>query len=99
MSLKFLKATPAHSLEKFVIRLPEGMREKIGVAARTNRRPMNAEIVSRLEASLSGMKDKEPDTSDMIISIYGAVIGMQTQIEELKALITAQAGDGGKKPT
>jgi hypothetical protein len=43
--------TPAHSLDKFVLRLPEGMREKIGVAARANRRAMNAEIVNRLERS------------------------------------------------
>jgi hypothetical protein len=45
--------TPVHSLDKFILRLPEGMRERIGVAARANKRTMNAEIVSRLERSFA----------------------------------------------
>ncbi len=43
---------PVHALDKFVLRLPEGMRDKIGAVARVNKRTMNAEIVSRLENSL-----------------------------------------------
>jgi hypothetical protein len=41
----------AQTLEKFMVRLPEGMRDAIGVAARKNRRSMNAEIVARLATS------------------------------------------------
>jgi Arc-like DNA binding domain len=41
----------AQSLEKFIVRLPEGMRDAIGIAARKNRRSMNAEIVARLAQS------------------------------------------------
>ncbi len=44
---------PHRGLDKFVLGLPEGMRDKVGVAARTNKRTMNAEIVQRLEASFS----------------------------------------------
>ena len=44
---------PSRGLDKFVLRLPDGMRDKIGVAARANKRTMNAEIVQRLEASFS----------------------------------------------
>ena len=55
MSKKF----PSQELEKFIIRLPAGMRERIGAAARANNRSMNAEIVSRLEASLPGEQAAE----------------------------------------
>ena len=41
----------AQSLDKFIVRLPDGMRDRIGIAARENKRTMNAEIVARLEAS------------------------------------------------
>ncbi len=42
---------PSRRLDKFVLRLPDGMRDKIGIAARNNKRAMNAEIVARLELS------------------------------------------------
>jgi Arc-like DNA binding domain len=46
------------------IRLPEGMRDVIGVAARKNRRSMNAEIVMRLAESF-GMAAPEIEPGDM----------------------------------
>lgn len=39
--------------DKFVVRLPTGMRDKIAEVARNNHRSMNSEIVSRLEQSLT----------------------------------------------
>jgi len=48
---------PSRGLDKFVLRLPEGMRDKIGVAARTNKRTMNAEIIQRLDASFSSTNE------------------------------------------
>jgi hypothetical protein len=42
----------AADAEKFMIRLPEGMRDRIAGAAKTNGRSMNAEVVARLERSL-----------------------------------------------
>lgn len=38
--------------EKFVVRLPDGMRERIAVRARENTRSMNSEIVHRLETTV-----------------------------------------------
>lgn len=40
---------------KFVVRLPEGMRDRIAEAARQNNRSMNSEIVHRLESSFSNV--------------------------------------------
>ncbi len=50
-SVKMPSELPVHALDKFVLRLPEGMRDKIGAVARVNKRTMNAEIVTRLENS------------------------------------------------
>lgn len=46
--------TSAKNAEKFVVRLPRGMRRRIAEAARGYRRSMNSEIVARLEQTLSG---------------------------------------------
>lgn len=42
----------SRSADKFVVRLPEGMRERIAEVARNYHRSMNSEIISRLENSL-----------------------------------------------
>lgn len=39
--------------EKYLIRFPEGMRERLAETAKANNRSMNAEIVARLERSLA----------------------------------------------
>lgn len=44
---------PAANLEKFVIRLPEGMRDVIAAAAKDSGRSMNAEMVYRLQSSFA----------------------------------------------
>jgi hypothetical protein len=40
---------PSRDLDKFIVRLPPGMRDKIAAAASRANRTMNSEIVSRLE--------------------------------------------------
>lgn len=37
--------------DKYLLRLPEGMRDRIAESAKANNRSMNAEIVARLESS------------------------------------------------
>lgn len=48
-----LTETPAvgRDSDKFMLRLPDGMRERIATAAKESGRSMNAEIVGRLQAS------------------------------------------------
>lgn len=43
----------SRALPKFMIRLPEGMREQLAAAAKANRRSMNAELIIHLEAGLA----------------------------------------------
>ncbi|MNQ43927.1 Arc-like DNA binding domain protein [compost metagenome] len=42
----------SRTADKFVVRLPDGMRETIAQVAREHHRSMNSEIIVRLEASL-----------------------------------------------
>lgn len=41
----------SRDLNKFLVRMPDGMRDRIAEAAKAGNRSMNAEIVARLEAS------------------------------------------------
>lgn len=42
-------AFPSDVADKVLVRMPDGMRDKLKAAAKTNCRTMNAEIVARLE--------------------------------------------------
>jgi len=48
------KKYPSDKLDQYIVRFPEGMRDKIKAAAEAKGRSMNAEIITRLEASLAG---------------------------------------------
>lgn len=52
----------SRTADKFVVRLPDGMRERIAEVARNHHRSMNSEIIARLEQSLiqEGALDDEP---------------------------------------
>ena len=47
------KPSPSDLADKFILRLPDGLRERIAIQAQTNRRSMNSELVARIEASLA----------------------------------------------
>lgn len=47
---------PSETADRYIIRFPDGMRERIKELAEKNGRSMNAEIIARLEESL-GHKD------------------------------------------
>jgi hypothetical protein len=52
--------------DKFMLRLPDGMRERIAELAKQNGRSMNAEIVARLDAALSGSSSENRLTSTVV---------------------------------
>lgn len=43
----------SRTADKFVVRLPDGMRERVAEVARDHHRSMNSEIIARLEQSLA----------------------------------------------
>lgn len=52
MSVKKNVAYSSRTADKFVVRLPEGMRDRIAEVAREQHRSMNSEIIARLQNSL-----------------------------------------------
>lgn len=48
---------PSAGQDKFIVRLPEGMRDRIKTVAERNRRSMNAEIVDAIERHLLLMEN------------------------------------------
>lgn len=58
-----LPSRSSRSADKFVVRLPEGMRARIAEVARHYHRSMNSEIIARLEKTLLA-EGNLPQTSD-----------------------------------
>jgi hypothetical protein len=56
-----LKRYSSRTADKFVVRMPKGMRDRIAQTAKAYHRSMNSEIVSRLESSLKKDHKKEKD--------------------------------------
>jgi plasmid stability protein len=61
------KKPPAKEADKFIVRLPEGMRQKIMEAAATSNRSMNAEIVARLQYSFATEAQAGPPDMDKFV--------------------------------
>lgn len=55
---KIKRAATGRDSEKYIVRFPEGMRDRIAELAKANNRSMNAEIIARLEMSFA-----EPDAA------------------------------------
>jgi plasmid stability protein len=45
------KPTVTRESDRFIVRLPDGMRDRLSASARESGRSMNAEVVARLQAS------------------------------------------------
>jgi hypothetical protein len=103
---------PVHALDKFVLRLPDGMREKIGQAARLNKRTMNAEIVSRLEQSFTEtakaflVVNENTAQEEILLELPGALKEIRDELAALNAALvtrgkpppTSAVGDSAAEP-
>ena len=83
---------PSRKLDKFVLRLPDGLRDKIGGAARANKRAMNAEIVSRLETSFLAGERPIPGVAQSPVEASISALGdqllqLRSEVAEVKDLV------------
>jgi len=69
--------------DKFVLRLPDGMRDRLKAEAEKNKRSLNAEIVARLEASLA---PAPPMGSLLGLGKDDAVVLTREEFERLQTL-------------
>lgn len=90
--------------DKFIVRLPSGMREKLSKDAKSNNRSMNAEIVARISnsapektlrdefamAALNGMASIALDDGDMIMGWRNM---SEAAYEAADAMLVARGGD------
>lgn len=53
MERKTPQDTESRHADKYIVRFPEGMRDKLKAEAKVNNRTLNAEVVARLERSFS----------------------------------------------
>lgn len=61
--------------DKFVVRLPDGLRPEIAAVARLNHRSMNGEIINRLQRSLvlEKIQDKQSELIDQLLKRINAL--------------------------
>lgn len=86
MTSKTDKPYPSRTADQFVVRLPDGMRDRIAEAAKDNARSMNAEIVARLDASFDPAvpsRKHEMAIGFLTGTISGARIMLQAAIDSL----------------
>ncbi|ABS49272.1 MULTISPECIES: Arc family DNA-binding protein [Yersinia pseudotuberculosis complex] len=82
---------PVSAQDKFMLRLPDGMREAIGERAKQNGRSMNSEIVQILQDAIDGEKnltdlslliEKIPSNanSDEITEVFRKLVDQQNEL-------------------
>lgn len=104
---------PSETKDRFMVRLPDGMREKIKTAADAANRTMNGEIVARLEASFDdGMKPSQraqgpkthaaqifpdPAVEDRIAALEKTVMALIANISDLQEGLAGHSASHGSK--
>ncbi|WP_394779080.1 Arc family DNA-binding protein [Undibacterium sp.] len=81
---------PSRTADQFVLRLPEGMRDRIASVAKDANRSMNAEIIGRLEATFknSSITSDKLELSEELMDSYRNQIQQSKLIEELTTVIS-----------
>lgn len=70
------QGTTGRGSEKFILRLPAGMRDRIAKLAAQNGRSMNSEIIAALE--------KYVEADDSIGLLWNALEDLQNQVNDLR---------------
>ncbi|SMC70553.1 Arc-like DNA binding domain-containing protein [Fulvimarina manganoxydans] len=78
-------AKKAAEYDQFQVRLPPGMRDQIKAASEANNRSMNAEVVARLEESLSG---KNLQVIEALATAYGTTYSRLEYNRQIVELVT-----------
>lgn len=75
------KRTPQDA-DKFIVRLPSGMREHIADAAAKSHRSMNAEVIARLERTFRWDEVEHPHPAELTAEIQSSAARLQELIRE-----------------
>ena len=96
------KKYPSHTLDKFQLRFPEGMRDQVKAAADQSGRSMNAEIIERLKESFVGAPVSEealvaPDKARLIAQTARDQLAITTRRFAIRTLNEAIASGKTKE--
>lgn len=72
------QAVAGRGSDKFILRLPDGMRSRIAALAAQNGRSMNTEIIAALEKYIEG--------EDNISLLWDAIAELQAEIQDLRKI-------------
>lgn len=88
-----MKKPPSRTADQFVVRFPEGMRDRIADAAKANNRSMNAEIIQRLEHSFTPHEER-PWEERMVTDVNRAMLALLSS-DEFSILLDRVKHAGG----
>lgn len=84
---------PSQSADKYIVRFPDGMRDRIAEAAKTNNRSMNAEIIARLQSSFTepsaGIQFSRASPSDDSDTFFELIRAQRKTIDTQETAILA----------
>lgn len=86
---------PSQTADKFIIRLPEGMRDLIAEKAQSNNRTMNAEVVARLQSTFDTASAALPPLVDQAVKDEMEARG-GSEADALLRLVLAGQSNGGQ---
>jgi hypothetical protein len=76
--------------DQYMLRLPDGMRERLHHAAKSNARSLNSEIVARLDASFDARRSLAPEVAKFLDDYVD-----QKVAERLSQIARQIGGDNG----
>lgn len=79
---------PSRTADKFVLRLPDGMRDRIAQIASANHRSMNSELVTRLTDSLNGVEPSTAVEGATDTSVWIPAEGMLVTVNGMEGIFT-----------
>lgn len=78
--------------DKFMLRMPDGMRDRLKEEAKNNNRTMNAEIVARLERSFT----VDSEIEELAFEAAFGSPGLVMEVERLRKLLEEQKANAQK---
>lgn len=82
---------PSDTADKFMLRLPDGMRDRLKEEAAKNKRSLNAEIVARLDESFEIAKTL-PVVSGALDSLEDSIRQNREMVDVSRAVLTEVKG-------
>ena len=85
------KLYPSEKQDRLIVRFPDGMRDRIAALAKANKRSMNAEVISMIEASQAPSRKPVPvvdENTTEVGELKESMKELKVEIAEFRATLT-----------